>query len=51
MLKKERTIEVYVVSALRKHCMETVDTARFGFQIPIPLPADVKVGESWADAA
>ncbi len=30
------------------HHMQTVDTSRFGFQLPIALPAESKVGQTWA---
>lgn len=37
------------VKQLLKWCMENVDTDAFGFRFPIPLPADVKEGQSWGD--
>lgn len=33
---------------LLQYVMENVDTSAFGFVFPIPLPAEVKMGDSWA---
>ena len=38
----ERAAQVLV------YAMEHVDTSPFGFKIPLPLPADVKIGDTWA---
>lgn len=37
-----------LATAMLKHEMENVDTSVFGFTLPIPLPADTKIGETWA---
>lgn len=36
------------VLQLLEYAMENTDTSAFGFKFPIPLPAEVKAGESWA---
>lgn len=36
------------VAEIVKETMENLDTSAFGFKIPIPLVADMKVGKSWA---
>lgn len=36
------------VAEILKETMETLDTSPFGFTIPVPLVADLKIGASWA---
>lgn len=36
------------IAAVLRHTMENLNTSVFGFKIPIPLVADVKIGRTWA---
>lgn len=40
--------DAHRVAAILKETMETLDTSAFGFKIPVPLVADLKIGASWA---
>lgn len=31
-----------------QYSMENVDTSAFGFRVPVPLPVEVKLGDTWA---